>query len=185
MSDELLPKIKKTNFFFLAFGIILLSVPIYFRIREFGKLYVSPDREAIKQTEAITYNPYIIEIEKIGLKLEVIESGIVGGVWEVSDRYANHLDISANPGGGGNILLYAHNRDNLFGPIKFLKKDDLIKILDASGKEHAYRVESAFETDPSDVKIASNTESETLTLYTCSGLFDRKRFVIRAVPESM
>ncbi len=185
MSDELLPKTKRTNFFFLAFGIILLSVPIYFRIREFGKLYVSPDREAMKQTEVITYDPYIIEIERIGLKIEVVESGIVDGVWEVSDKAANHLDISADPGGGGNILLYAHNRDNLFGPIKFLKRDDLIKIIDGSGNVHKYRVESAFETDPSDVKIASNTESEVLTIYTCSGLFDRKRFVIRAVPESM
>ena len=52
------------------------------------------------------------------------------------------------------------------------------------GKEHIYKIDKVFETNPENIAIENNTKEEILTLYTCSGLSAEKRFVVIAKPIS-
>jgi LPXTG-site transpeptidase (sortase) family protein len=81
----------------------------------------------------------------------------------------------------GNIVLYAHNRKDLFGPIVKLEKGRLI-ILNSNNLQQKYEVIEAFEASPTDIHLIQNQDENLLTMYTCSGWFDSKRFFVIAKP---
>lgn len=107
---------------------------------------------------------------------------LTNGNWEVSPEKTSFLSQSARPGEGGNIILYGHNTRKILGNIRALKGGEIITLTTEDGKAHQYKVERMKESDPSDVSWLQPTDSEVLTLYTCSGIFDSKRFLVRAVP---
>ncbi len=116
------------------------------------------------------------------IALPVTEAGFVGGVWTISETDANHVPQSGAPGEGKNIIVYAHNRKDLFGPLRTVAMGDVVTIRTADGLLHSYRVTEIAEVPPTDTRLLLPTVSEVLTLYTCSGFLDSKRFVVRAAP---
>jgi LPXTG-site transpeptidase (sortase) family protein len=126
------------------------------------------------------YKPVRIMIDAYHVNLEVKEASIKDGIWQVWDGAANHLDSSANPGGGGNIVIYGHNKNSVFGPIRWLSTGEVIKLTDEEGTEFLYKVEKTVETSPDDVNYVLPKNTEILTLYTCTSLFDSKRFIVIA-----
>ncbi len=128
--------------------------------------------------------PISIEIASIHLKLVVEEAIIKDGVWQVSETGASHLNQSAYPGDRGNIVIYGHNKNSLFGPIRWLEKGAEIKLTDEKGTEHIYKVDETHEVSPDNLQFVLPKNEETLTLYTCTGLFDRERFIVIAKPRS-
>ena len=88
---------------------------------------------------------------------------------------------SASPGDAGNTVIFAHARDELFGPIRELKKDDAIYVL-TKNSWHKYTVLETKFVEPKDVEVIAPTTDETLTLYTCSGFLDSKRLIVIAKP---
>ena len=127
--------------------------------------------------------PTLIKIDKIGLELPIEESRIIDGVWEISYSGASHLDSSANPGEGGNIVVYGHNKNSLFGPIRWLSTGDTIELTDKEGNVFVYEIAQTFETTPDDITHVLPKDEETLTLYTCTGFLDSKRYIIIAKPK--
>lgn len=126
--------------------------------------------------------PTSIEIPSVGIKLEVVESEIKDGIWEISYTGASHLNKSAYPGEGGNIIFYGHNRRSLFGPIRWLEKDAEIILTGKNSEKHSYKVVETVEVSPENIQYVLPKSEETLTLYTCTGLFDSKRFIVVAKP---
>lgn len=117
------------------------------------------------------------------VSLPVVESGrLPDGTWAVSDTSANHVRQSANPGEEGNIIIYAHNLDRLFGKIQWINKGTIVRIRTTDGALYSYQVISTSIVYPSQTQLLLPTKHETLTLYTCTGLFDSQRFVVQAVP---
>lgn len=104
------------------------------------------------------------------------------GSWTVSSDHASYLTASSLPGQPGNIIIYGHNKRNIMGNIRALKGYEKITLTMADGTERIYQVQSIQEVNPTNVKLLSPTESEFLTLYTCSGFLDSQRFVVRAIP---
>lgn len=127
-------------------------------------------------------DPVNIKISGLGIDLRVGETKIVNGVWEIYPFGASHLTTSSDPGAGGNSVIYSHNKKDFFGPLLRIKKGDLIELRNAMGEEFKYKVESVVETNANDISYVLPKDTETLTLYTCSGPFDRKRFVVIAKP---
>lgn len=105
------------------------------------------------------------------------------GVWGVHDTSASYLLQSARPGEAGNIILYGHNRKEILGNIRALKGGEPIVLTSEDGGEHHYKVEWVKETNAKDLQALEPTTSEVLTIYTCSGLLDSQRFIVRAIPE--
>lgn len=122
-----------------------------------------------------------IQIPKVNLNLNVVETTIKNGVWEIPDNQAGHLEQSLGPGDGGNIVLYAHNKTNLFGPIRWLNIGDKIILL-GDNQEFSYQIIETRVVSPTDISYILPKDAETLTLFTCTGLFDSQRFVVVAKP---
>ncbi len=133
------------------------------------------------QEQQSTAAPVYIEIEDI-ISLPVVTAGYVGGAWMVSNTSANYVSASASPGANGNIIIYAHNKPRLFGPLQRLKGGEKVRIRTSDGAVYRYQVVFARDVSPSDTRLLTPTATEILTLYTCSGFFDSKRLVVRAVP---
>jgi len=116
------------------------------------------------------------------LDTEITEQVLINNNWTIADREASHLASSANPGENGNIIIYGHNKREILGNIRALKGKEIITITTAGNIEHRYQVEKIAEVEPKQIEYLLPSNQEILTLYTCSGFFDQKRFIVQAKP---
>ena len=123
--------------------------------------------------------PVAIRVKSVGIDLPVVESSIVNGVWEIPPGGAGHLNTSSGIG-LGNMVIYAHNKRSLFGPIRWIKKDSPIEIIGKDGNIYRYQVTETKEVSSDKIEYVLPKNDEVLTLYTCTGLFDSKRFIVLA-----
>ena len=166
-----------------TFGAILLMIWGTHRIISYQSLYLTSALLSTFTPVAV-YQTHITNI-RVGttIDLPVIESGYVNGTWIISPNNANHVSQSASPGNPGNTIIYAHNTPHMFGPLRATTKGDTVILTLNNGAEFIYRVSQTAEVNPADVSLLRPTLTEVVTLYTCSGFLDSKRFVIRAIPE--
>jgi sortase A len=106
----------------------------------------------------------------------------VNDKWTISENTASFLTTSAKIGEKGNTILYGHNKRTIMGNIRALKGNEIIEITTKDGQKKEYRIVSRQEVSPTDTRLLQPTSDEVLTLYTCSGFMDSKRFVVQAVP---
>ena len=125
-------------------------------------------------------NPVRLVIAGVKIDLPVTEGKIVDGVWLTTKTGASHLDISANPGENGNIVIYGHNLKVIFGSLPYVSVGATVKVVAEDGTEYLYKVNSKKTVKADDVSIVFATTSEVLTLYTCDGPLDSARFVLLA-----
>lgn len=116
------------------------------------------------------------------MDLSIDEGGIKDGVWQISYQNATHLGASANPGTSGNIVIYGHNKKAIFGNLPYLKVGEEVSLKTSDGKIHKYKVVEKLWVSPDRVDLVSPKESEELTIYTCWGIFDNQRVVVKAIP---
>lgn len=128
--------------------------------------------------------PVEISIPSVSLTLPVSETNISNNTWQIAEKGASHLAVSASPSEAGPVIMYAHNTDNKFGPIRWLKKGDEIIITTMDNKIHTYAVTDMVTTDPSALSVFFTRNEETLYLFTCVGFADLKRFVVIAEPKT-
>jgi LPXTG-site transpeptidase (sortase) family protein len=165
----------------VSFGLVLLAlwgVHRYFYIRSMSLSDAILARYA-KETGMSA--PVSISVGDT-IHLPVVEAGNVDGTWAISNTAANHVHQSASPGGRGNIVIYAHNTASLFSPLDTVRIGTPITIRTSDGALHQYIVASVSWVTPGHTELLLPTTIETLTLYTCAGLLDSLRIVVRAVP---
>lgn len=126
--------------------------------------------------------PQRIIIPSVSIDLVVKEARLVNGYWETSETTASHGLGSAYPGQNGNVVIFAHARDGLFAPIRTLKNDARVYVL-TNDRWHEYRVKSIRTVAPNETQVIGQTDTETLTLFTCTGFLDSKRLVVTATPN--
>lgn len=136
---------------------------------------------ALLGTSVPTQPPLRIVVPTRKVDLSIVEAPVVNGYWELSETTASHGVGSANPGQNGNIVVFAHARNELFGPLRDLKKNETIYIL-TKDRWFRYRVEETKLVDPSEVEHIKPSDTEQLTLFTCSGFLDTKRLIVHAKP---
>ncbi len=124
-----------------------------------------------------------LEIPRIGIHTLVLE----GDDASILRRAAGHVPGTAMPGDpGGNVAVAAH-RNTLFRPLRFIRRNDLIRIETLSGTV-SYRVESTKIVNPSDIAVLYNTGKSQLTLVTCYPFYfvgsAPRRFIVRAAEIS-
>lgn len=126
--------------------------------------------------------PAEIEIPSISIKLPVDIGEIKNGVWQVSNSKATFLSTSARPGANGNTVIYGHNKKIIFGNLPYLSLGQKIFLKTTDGKIYIYQAYKKDFVSPDRVDLISPTNTEELTIYTCWGLFDNQRVVIKAKP---
>ncbi len=178
--------LKNNNFvslFLIFLGVGLIGFVFAWRIQQ--RILSFNTRPANAQEIPNKNIPGRINIPKLRLSLPIETSTIQNEVWQVSDTKVSFLDISAGLGQGGNTVLYGHNKQAIFGPIRWLKVGDEIDVVDQQGKEHKYIIDKTITVNPDDISYVEPKNKETLTIYTCTGLFDSKRFIIVAYPKAL
>lgn len=116
------------------------------------------------------------------ISIPVTEETVVAGSLQVSPTDASHLLASALPGEAGNVIIYGHNLNSIFGYLVDAQIGNTVRIYTDDGKLHQYKISEIQIVDPSQTALLAPTTSEVLTLYTCTGLLDSLRFVARAQP---
>lgn len=116
------------------------------------------------------------------LDIAIDPAFVVNNRWSISEHHASYLHDSARPGEQGNIIIYGHNKRSIMGNIRAFKGKEIITITTEDGTKRDYRVTELHEVKPTETKFLQPTEEEVLTLYTCSGFWDRMRFIVRAKP---
>jgi LPXTG-site transpeptidase (sortase) family protein len=172
----------QTKLLFLS-GALLLLISLGWHLNQTVQLMFFPPSLKATEGRSTPYpKPTQIIIPKVSIDLPVEQTAINKGVWQVSEKGASHLTVSARPGEKGTIIMYSHNTNERFGPIRWLSKGDMIQVKTADGKTHAYKITQTMTVAPNKMDIFTQNKGETLILYTCDGFADLQRFVLLAVP---
>lgn len=126
--------------------------------------------------------PTQISFDTPKLNLNIKEAAIRNNIWQTYTDAASHSLVSASPGEGSNIVIYAHNKKNLFGPLLWVTPNTKITLTTADGQVHHYQVSSIQTVSPDKIDVVMPTDEEVLTLYTCTGFLDSQRLVVKANP---
>lgn len=169
-------------------GLVLFLVGLFFFLGAFSlKGYQELQKDILSFSKVPELSQEVIEegdlpekilMPKVRIDLSVSSAKAENDKWEISEKGASYLLGSGIPGEKGNTVIYGHNKNHLFGPIRWLEKDDQIKLINKKGEEFIYKVVETKTVSPQKVEVLSPTEDSTLTLYTCSGFLDRERLVI-------
>ncbi len=156
------------------------------------------DAPAPAPTEPPERTPVVrIEVPGLAIDAPVVSLGVLpDGVMESphTPTDVGWYRFSAQPGSAGNAVFAGHVDYANYGPAVFfrlreLKFGDVIRVQLEDGSSFAYSVVSSHVYDADDApvqEIVGPTANETITLITCTGVFDRnvleydKRLVVRA-----
>lgn len=163
----------------LIVGLVLISIFSLWRYHNVRIL--SFNTKTVSEFKFSGVKPVHIKSYPVGVDIDVKDAIINNGVWAIHPNNANYLINSAGVGDNGNIIIYGHNRDNIMGPIRYIKIGAIVEILGSNGKTYKYEVVKTDTVDPNNLSYIDETNSETLTLYTCVGFLDSKRFIVVAV----
>jgi len=138
----------------------------------------------VGEIQEVSNPPKKIEIPKVGIDLAVEPGSINDDIWSISETGATHLITSSSPGENGNVVIYAHNKTNLFGPIRWLSIGEEVRVTNADGSIFRYTITEVHTVDPDAIEYVLPKDEETLTLYTCTGFADKDRYIVVAKPVS-
>lgn len=122
----------------------------------------------------------VLRVERLGLTLPIYPARVVGGKWETTAKGLSHASNSAGLGSSGNTVIYGHNWPNMLKRLPDLKPGDVITVSLSESEVITYTVTYTATIAPDDASLTRNTTDSRLTLYTCSGLLDRDRYVVVA-----
>ncbi len=164
-----------TGAFFLLFGFYL------------SYIRYSPKSLAFETTQAetgITHTnlPKILKIDSANIFLPIIPSKITGRKWETTPNGVSFLTQSAIPGNTGNSVFYGHNWSSVLGNLTRVKPGDKVEITMEHGKKYVYEVEYVATVEPTQTSVIEDIGDTRITIYTCTGFLDTKRFVVVAKP---
>lgn len=125
--------------------------------------------------------PIRITIPILNIENSIYESSINNGQWESTTEGVSYLSSSPNPGDTGNSILYGHNWPSLLGNLHKIKPGDQIEILMSDGEKRIFVVKFTSIVNPEQTHILNQTKDKRITIYTCIGFLDSKRFVATAV----
>lgn len=161
--------------------LVLTGVSALFILIRFQTLINRP--EPVVYAGSVEDNsPRILEIPELKLKLNVIDATISDGKWSQTANSVGYLTTSSPLGSNGNSVFYGHNRPNVLGRLNKIKKGSTIQITLGDGTVSKFEVYDFFEVTPDQLHILNPSETAKVTLYTCSGFLDSRRFVVLAKP---
>jgi len=164
-----------------VFGIYLIwerNNPDRLSFKDYGSNYVKYESEEVENP------PIRIEIKEVGIDLPIFPANIRNGIWDTTTEGASYLVSSPVPGEKGNSIIYAHDWASLFGPLLNIRKDMVIKVVYEDKSRRYFKVKNIEVVSYNDSSILDSSNEREITLYTCTGFFDSKRFVAVAELQS-
>lgn len=126
---------------------------------------------ALNQTQPAEHSPTAIKIDALGLDLTVREGTFDQSKqdWSIDDANAYFALGTATP------IIYGHNTDEVFAPVRKAKAGDIMTITysDGSTKQFAYKDHKL--VDPNDASVLAESNPNSIILLTCEGFFNESR----------
>lgn len=169
----------KKGLFLILIGFFFFAIAGFFKGYQTNSLSFSSAPKFIERVEEGDLPERVI-IPKVKIDLPVSSGKVVDDKWEIAGEGASYLLGTGIPGRIGNVVIYGHNKKNQFGPIRWLGKDDEIKVFNKKNEEFIYKAVETKIVSPNQTEVLAPTQDSTLTLYTCTGALDRQRFIIVA-----
>lgn len=162
------------GFLLLVFGLVLIFERHNSKRLEFQNLnLLSKNPSKVYPTEIL--------INDLKIHLPIYPSEIKNNRWETTTKGVSYLTYSPIPGSIGNSIIYGHNYENLFGPLTKIKPGEEIKIIFADKSIKSFKVKYTQTVTPDQTHILNQTKDKRITVYTCTGFLDLKRFVAVAI----
>lgn len=172
----------RTGLIYLFSGILLLLIFSGWRFHQ-ARILSFNAKEIAKVETKSGIRPIYIKIYPLGVDVGIKEAVIKDGVWVIHSNEASHLITSAGIGDLGNMIIYGHNKDSILGSIRWIKIGAKIELKGSDGKTYFYEVVKTDTVSPDNLEYILPKNGEVLTLYTCTGFLDSKRFIVVAKPE--
>lgn len=169
--------------FLTAFGLVCLILAAFFFWQRTTPRRLSFKVENRSQNEANlgALEPKTLMIKDLGISLPITPAQVEKGKWEASTKGVSYLSTSPIPGETGNSVLYGHNWSNVLGNLVKIKPGQEVAILFNDGSVKNFMVKMTQTVTPEQTNILDPSDDQRVTLYTCVGFLDRKRFVVTAV----
>lgn len=170
--------------FFTGLGISLIlfgSLLVFQRNNPNRVAFAKAENNILVKQEKKIITPEAVIIPSLNINLQIFPSEIRDGKWEVTDKGISYLKTSALPGENGNSIMYGHNWTNLLGNLTRIKTGETIEVVFDDNSKKEFIVTLIQEVKPDDVSILKRTTDNRITIYTCSGFLDSKRFVVVAL----
>lgn len=180
--------IRALSKIFIIFGTTLIIVSgylYYLRVQPSRLVIQSYAPSALPTPEiheiARLASPTSIEIPKIQIYLPLIPSKIENGKWETTTAGVSYLVSSPIPGQLGNSILYGHNWTSILGKLPQVRPGDEIIIRYDNQTSKTFVIDTTAVISPTQIGILDQTDDRRITIYTCTGFLDTKRFVAVAL----
>lgn len=171
----------------LGFIFLVFSVYLFWLRTSPTKIEFEIQETEISKTDYVysDSSPYKLTISSIGVELPIIKSKIERGEWEVTEEGVSYLSSSPIPGDFGNSILYGHNWPNLLGKLPKVRPGDEIVITMSNSEVRKFIVDKTQIVEPTNTSILAFSNQPQITIYTCTGILDSKRFVVVAKPSQV
>jgi LPXTG-site transpeptidase (sortase) family protein len=159
-----------TGILLFIFGISVKVIP---------QVLASPEPE-VKQQVVTPEDLVKINIPNANVQSNVVEGAVDGDVWKLVNNAVLTIKI-ANPDKSKTAtLIYGHNFKNLFQNLKDVQVGDNIYLTNEKGEVFIYQVYSKEDINPKQVDKLSPQIDHELILYTCDGILDTQRVLVKA-----
>lgn len=169
---------------FLFFGSFLLLFSAYLLYLRFAPHPISFEKIPNQSYTKGKVIPSNIIIPSIGVNLPIISSQLRENSWVTTTLGVSYLTSTPIPGKTGNSVFYGHNWKSLLGNLSKVKPGEKVFINFNNGQKKEFTVENTAVVDQDRMDVVKNTEDTRITIYTCTGFLDSKRFVVVAKPSS-
>lgn len=167
---------KSLSKILIVIGLILILISSLIQLRSAGlKAFYEPLSSSYQSIAPIPTT--ISWQEHVSALMPTL---LTQGQWPLSTETGHYLLNSAPLNQQGNVIVYGHNTDDVFGWLLDVKPADQLALTDQSGTTYHYQIESISDVTANDVSWLKPSEQSILTVYTCSGWFDQYRRVVRA-----
>ncbi len=165
----------------ITIGVILLIFAAYLVVQRYSPKHLSFDNYMSEATISSKALPAQIIIPSLKINLPVYPAQIKGNSWEATDKGVSYLVSSPVPGDYGNSILYGHNWASLLGPIVTIKPGARLEVVMTDHTKKVFVVKFVSVVTPDETHILEASNDTRITLYTCTGFLDSKRFVVTAI----
>jgi len=125
--------------------------------------------------------PELLIVKDLNINLPIYPAQINDGKWEATGKGVSYLSSSPIPGELGNSVFYGHNWKSILGDLTKAKPGQTIEILYADGTKKEFEIMFTQVVTPDQTQILEESNDIRITLYTCTGFLDTKRFVVTAI----
>ncbi|OGK43978.1 hypothetical protein A2957_02765 [Candidatus Roizmanbacteria bacterium RIFCSPLOWO2_01_FULL_38_11] len=178
--------LNKLSNFSIVLGSSFCALALVLVVQRYSPLRLSFNINFIPQSvstsQKIEIRPVRIVISSQKINLPIIDARISKKKWPTSESGVSYIKDSSIPGEKGNSILYGHNWTTLLGNLIYVKPGEKIEVYFSDQSKKTFVVENTATVSPKNITVLLSSKEPLLTIYTCTGFLDSKRFVVTARP---